>query len=112
MYEVDLTGAFAGVFPSSIPVARRNFAPAVAFYKRALAASDSSRGGKGRLSSAHGFSFSVVAVSRSGASIRLQLPRTTDHVRVARRLAGGGTVFRDRRGIVVTDPFGVTWVVA
>ncbi len=111
MYVANLTGSFTGVYPSTIPVSRRNVSSAISFYKKALSATESSRS-KGTLTSNYGFTFKITAASHSGASVRLQLPAGTDHVRVARKLANGGTVFRDRRGIVVTDPYSVTWTVA
>ncbi len=124
MFNVDLTGSFAGAFPSTILVPAAKHSAAVRFYKKALRAKQIASGsskGCTVLESALGFRFRVDArsggsssssSSSSRFSVRLSLPPRSDRATVARALASGGYVSHQRSGLVVTDPFMVTWTLA
>jgi len=124
MFNVDITGTFHGVFPSNISVSARNHSGAIRHYKSALRArqvtasgGSSSSGSRGIvLESAYGFQFRVDARSSSSSAssrVRLSLPARTNRQAVARALGGAnGRPQVHRSGIVVKDPYGVTWVIA
>ena len=115
MYNVNLTGSFSGVFPSTITISTRSYASAVRHYKSALQARQITSGSRAVLQSAFGFKFRVDASSHasSNTSVRLALPSNIGHEAVARALCKRSAKPRkSRAGIVVTDAFGVTWTLA
>ncbi len=113
MYNVNITGSFAGVFPSSLSVDSKKHSAAVRHYKKALRATVVKQGSQVVLESAYGFRFKVNASrGSSGTSVRLSLPNSGHRGSVARALGAGGRVSHHRSGLVVHDPFGVTWTLA
>lgn len=65
------------------------------------------------LESEHGFRLRIDAVrGAQPSSIRLALPPRANRASVARALAAGSGVSHGRSGLIVTDPFGVTWTLA
>lgn len=106
-------GAFAGAFPSTVHIPRGRHASAVRLYKRAFharAAVGRSRG-VAILDSSFGFRLRVETGAGCG-SVRLALPPRANRAEVARALAAGGGVSHAAAGLVVRDPFGVTWTLA
>ena len=125
MYSVNLTGSFNGVFPNTIVVHSRSLTAAVRHYKSALQARQISSGSRVVLQSVFGFKFRVQSTSSSAGSssrsssttststVRLGLPSNIDREAIARALGSNSSrPRRSRDGIVVTDPFGVKWVLA
>lgn len=113
MYNVHITRAFAGIFPSTISIPVRDFAAAVEHYKTALRAELVTTGTKVVLRSAYGFQFRVDQTTSLSpmASVRLELPSNVNRMTVAQAI-GGSVPKRDRSGIVIHDRFGVTWTLA
>lgn len=113
LYNVNLTGSFAGLFPKTICINRRSHAAAIRLYRSALKARIVSSGENTVLESQHGFQFQVQSVrSKLPASVRLALPPRADRAYVARQLAAGSGVSHKREGIIVKDPFEITWTLA
>ena len=116
MYNVDITGGslFVGAFPGNIPVAASSYSSAIRHYKTALNGRQQSTGNRTVLESRYGFRIRIDASrSASSASIRLSLPSSANRESVARALSGrNGRVVRNRSGIVVRDPYGVTWTLS
>ncbi len=123
MYNVNLTGSFSGVFPNTIVVSSRSHTAAIRHYKSALQARQVSSGSRVVLESAFGFKFRIdgsrssTSSSRSSSSsttaVRLGLPSNINREAVARALSRNSSRPRSsRNGIVVTDPFGLTWTIA
>ena len=113
MYNVNITGSFSGVFPGTVAVPSRQHSYAVAHYKRAFRASIKSSGSRTVLESVFGFHFRVDAAkssSRTSTTIRLSLPQTVDRVSVAKSLGTRAT--KSRAGLIVKDPYGITWTIA
>lgn len=113
MYNVNITGCFTGLFPTSFAVNSKKIAPAVRHYKKALHASVVKQGSEVILESGYGFRFSVSAVPGSSrTTVRLSLPNSGHRGRIARALGDGGRVSHHRKGLVVQDPYGITWILA
>ncbi len=115
MYNVDITGAFTGVFPSTIKISVRSHSAAVDHYKTVLRAKQVTTGSEVVLESDYGFRFRVDASNSSSSrpSVRLALPLNMDRMAVARAIGGSNSRPRlERTGTVVTDRFGVTWTLA
>ncbi len=113
MYNVNITGSFGGVFPSTISISSRSHSAAVRHYKSALQARQVSTGSRVVLQSAFGFKFRVDASSSSSrnSSIRLALPSNINREAVARALSSNSSRPKlSRAGVVAADPFGVTWM--
>lgn len=114
MYAVNLTGSFTGAFPSNISVFSRSHTAAVAHYKKVFRAKqiqNGSTGSKAVLESAYGFRFRVdTSRTQSSSTVRLALPPKANREAIALALAGSRYQIRKQRtGIVVVDPFRVTW---
>lgn len=116
MFNLDLTGLFAGAVPSSVPVPSPLFDGAVAFYKRKFNVHVIGRpgGGSVNLQSDYGFNIRIYRVSGSqsaGAAVRLMLPPRTNRRTIAASLALGGAraVKSTRAGLCATDMYYVTW---
>lgn len=113
LYNVNLTARFQGVFPDTIQIAAREHAAAVRHYKRALRARAVTRGARIELLSEYGFRFHVNSTSNAEpATVRLALPPRVNRATVARALASSNAVTHRREGLVTTDRFGVTWMLA
>lgn len=113
LYNVNITGSFAGLFPSSFSIESKKHAAAVRHYKRALRASVVKTGSQIVLESSYGFRFKVnPSRSSSQTSVRLSLPNSGQRGNIARALGAGGRVSHHRTGLVVQDPYGVTWTLA
>ncbi len=107
-YHVDLTGSFAGMIPSKIPVLQSVYWSAVAFYKYAFSGIEEGE----ELRSAYGFTFTVETAWYAGANIRLHLPSASDREEVANKLANGGHIEREGGLIKVTDRYEINWSIA
>lgn len=114
MYNINITGSFNGVFPSTITMSARSHHAAIRHYKSALQARQLTTSNQVVLKSAFGFKFRVDASnSSSSSSVRLALPSHVNREAVARALGKNSSRPKNSRaGIVVTDPFGVKWVLS
>lgn len=115
MYNVNITGAFTGVFPSTITISARSHAAAVKHYRTVLRAKQVTSGPKTVLESAYGFRFRIDASNSSSSRtcVRLGLPSNVSREAIARALGGSASRPRKgRSGTTVSDRFGVTWTLA
>lgn len=116
MFNINITASFSGAYPSSISVSVSAHKSAIQFYKvrlRAKVVSWTSRSAA-ILDSTYGFRIRIDRSSSSGAqsSVRLSLHPSVDRLKLAKSLSAGGRVRTSRSGLVVTDPYGVTWTIA
>lgn len=111
MYNIDLTGSFAGMSPSSISLSPDDYWAGVAFYKDALQATEDEDDAS-ELASAYGFSFEVDAAGETGQTIRLHLTSQEDRQEVADALDNGEGIAQEDGLLVVTDKYDVTWQIA
>ncbi len=113
LLNVNLTASFQGVFPNTIRIAAREHPAAVRHYKRALRARAVTRGAQIELVSEYGFRFHVHSTANpQPTTVRLALPPRVNRATVARALAGNNAVTHRREGLVTTDRYGVTWILA
>lgn len=118
IFNLGITSSFQGLFPDTIRVSSRHHAAAIRHYRRALRATHVSNSSSStrstQLRSEYGFRFSVRPLDTrpNPNAVRLALPSNVNRASVARLLAGNNFVSHRREGLVLTDPYGVTWTLA
>lgn len=116
MFNLNVTGLFSGAYPSSIAIKPDLHKSAVQFYRVQLRARVTSMSIRSTalLVSTYGFQIRIERSSSSRASknIRLYLHPFIDREKLASDLGAGAQVKISREGLVVTDPYGVTWILA
>ncbi len=114
MFNINITSSFFGVFPNYIRLSADDFSAAVAHYEDALDATGFRQGSTTTIVSNYGFSFQVAADDDfTPQSVRLGLPSHADRNEIATALQGEtGSLTHTSAGIVVTDPFEITWTIA
>ncbi len=121
MFNVDITGSFSGALPSTLLIPSNLFNSALTFYMSKLKARNTGRRGSSSssrssvtLESSYGFTFKLERLPSSsspGGNVRLSLAPSVDKRKVAQALANGAKIKKDRRGLITTDPFGITWTI-
>lgn len=114
MFNLNITSSFFGVFPNVIYISEDAFSNAIEHYERAFNARAFRTGESTTVVSNHGFSFRVVQIQYSSRqAVRLGLPSDADREAVAIALRGNtGSYSTSSTGIIVNDPFDITWTIA